>query len=291
MVVLSVPEATLETVRKGIAVEWSAAATSVWGKLDPVTAEWLPLTHHLEHAAAMAGLLWDQFLPRSIKELLTSDLAASDAAVRALCCWYAGVHDTGKASVAFAQMAERRGMNFISDRMRDEGLSAISISPTDNVRHEVVSQLAVQNWLEEAVGARPRVARTWACVVGGHHGKNPDEGILRTAKNRPHIVGTGRWVEVRREIVDTMARATGVTEHYDRWAVRPLPVRCQALLTAIVVVADWLASNQDYVPYHDELTPADRALVAFDEVALPPPWRPEIPAPDADALLQTGFRN
>ena len=86
MVVLSVPEATLETVRKGIAVEWSAAATSVWGKLDPVTAEWLPLTHHLEHAAAMAGLLWDQFLPRSIKELLTSDLAASDAAVRALCC-------------------------------------------------------------------------------------------------------------------------------------------------------------------------------------------------------------
>ena len=289
MVVLSVPEATLETVRKGIAVEWSAAATSVWGKLDPVTAEWLPLTHHLEHAAAMAGLLWDQFLPRSIKELLTSDLAASDAAVRALCCWYAGVHDTGKASVAFAQMAERRGMNFISDRMRDEGLSAISISPTDNVRHEVVSQLAVQNWLEEAVGARPRVARTWACVVGGHHGKNPDEGILRTAKNRPHIVGTGRWVEVRREIVDTMARATGVTEHYDRWAVRPLPVRCQALLTAIVVVADWLASNQDYVPYHDELTPADRALVAFDEVALPPPWRPEIPAPDADALLQTRF--
>jgi len=270
-------------------VGWSRAASSVWGKLDPITAEWLPLTSHLEHAAVIAGQLWDHFLPESIKDVLKSDLETTETAARALCCWYAGVHDTGKASVAFAQMAGRRGMSFILDRMRDEGLITTTVPSSDNVRHEVVSQLAVQSWLEEALGAKRRVAFTWACVVGGHHGKNPNDLILRTAKNRPHVVGTGPWAEVRKEIVDTMATAAGVRQHLAHWVERPLPVRCQALLTAVVVVADWLASNQDYVPYHDELEPAERALVAFEEVALPPPWRPEMPCREADALLQARF--
>lgn len=269
-------------------VKWSGAAASVWGKLDPVSAEWLPLTHHLEHAAAMAGLVWDGFVPRSVKALLMSDLEASSDSVRALCCWYAGVHDVGKASVVFAEMAEHRGMQYVLDRMRDEGLAVAPIPPTDKVRHETVSQLAVRDWLKVALGAA-RNANSWACVVGGHHGKNPSVSVLGAAENRPHIVGTGRWVEVRQEIIESMADATGVRDDLARWVRRPLPVRSQTLLTGIVVVADWLASNQDYVPYRDHLSPPERAIVAFDAVALPPPWRPDVPSPDADRLLHERF--
>lgn len=269
-------------------MEWSSAAASVWGKLDPVSAEWLPLTHHLEHAAAMAGLVWDGFVPRSVKALLMSDLDASSEAVRALCCWYAGVHDVGKASVAFAEMAEHRGMQYVLDRMRDEGLAISPVPPTDKVRHETVSQLALRDWLKAALGAG-RNANSWACVVGGHHGKNPGVTVLGAAENRPHIVGTGRWLEVRQEIIEEMADATGVREDLARWVRQPLPIRSQALLTGIVAVADWLASNQDHVPYHDHLSPPERALVAFDEVALPPPWRPEVPSTDADGFLHDRF--
>lgn len=269
-------------------MNWSPATASVWGKLDSTASQWLPLTLHLEHAAAMAGHLWDGFVPRSVKALLMSDLDAPDEAVRTLCCWYAGVHDVGKASVAFAQMAEHRGMQFVLDRMRDEGLAVTRVPPTDNVRHETVSQLAVRDWLKAALGAG-RNANSWACVVGGHHGKNPRSQDLTTAEDRPHIVGTGRWAEVRREIIDSMAEATGVREHLARWLSLPLPVRSQALLTGIVVVADWLASNQEHVPFQDHLSPSDRALVAFEEMALPPPWRPEVPSPDAHALLHDRF--
>ena len=270
-------------------MEWSPAAASVWGKLDPDSASWLPLIKHLEHAAAMAGLLWDDFVPSNVKTLIATDLDAPADAARDLCCFYAGVHDTGKASVAFARMADHRGMQFVLDRMGDEGLTIVSFPPTDNVRHETVSQLAVRDWLVESFGATSRVANTWACVVGGHHGRNPTDVTLSEAENRPHIVGTGRWAQVRKEVLDTMAQHTGVDEHFSRWASRRLPVRAQVLLTAIVVVADWLASNQDYVPYHDQLSPVDRAAVAYDTASLPAPWRPLLPRPDGDSLLRARF--
>jgi len=199
------PDATGPRCQGGKIVWWSSAAASVWGKLDPADASWLPLTVHLEHAAAMAGHLWDGFLPRSLRALIASDLDVDEAGARALCRWYAGVHDVGKASVAFAQQADRQGMQFVLDRMRDQGLSTIPIPRPDNVRHEVVSQQAVRDWLEDAFGARRRVANTWACVVGGHHGKNPTEVKLAEAETRPHVVGTGPWGEVRREILDAMA--------------------------------------------------------------------------------------
>jgi CRISPR-associated helicase Cas3/CRISPR-associated endonuclease Cas3-HD len=270
-------------------MQWSARTASVWGKLDSKSASWLPLTHHLEHAATMAGLLWDHFLAHSLRALLSSDLRADDEAARTLCCFYAGIHDVGKASVAFALMAEKQGMSFVLDRMRDEGLAVAPVSAADNVRHETVSQLAVRDWLEDRFGAKRRIANAWACVVGGHHGQNPTDLKLREAENRHHVVGTGPWGEVRREILDRMADATAVREHLPQWLSRPLPVRAQALLTAIVVLADWLASNQDYLPLHDTLAPEDRAAVAFATLALPTPWTPDVPTESADALLRARF--
>lgn len=289
MVRKSGADATGLRCQGGKIVWWSSATASVWGKLDPADASWMPLTQHLEHSAAMAGHVWDDFLPRNLRALIASDLDVDEAGARALCRWYAGVHDVGKASVAFAQQADRQGMQFILDRMRDEGLSTIPIPRPDNVRHEVVGQQAVRDWLEDAFGARRRIANTWACVVGGHHGKNPTEVKLAEAETRPHVVGTGRWADVRREILDAMADELGVRDRFARWLAKPLQVRTQVLLTATVVVADWLASNQDALPYHDHLAPAERARVAFESVAFPPPWQPLLPGSDADALLHARF--
>ncbi len=81
---------------------WSDAARTVWGKLDRETSSWLPLVTHLEHAAAVAGLLWDEFLPRSVKGTICTSMALTDAEGRALISWLAGIHDVGKASPAFA---------------------------------------------------------------------------------------------------------------------------------------------------------------------------------------------
>lgn len=268
---------------------WSATAQSVWGKLDPDAGSWMPLVTHLEHASTVAVFIWDSFLPESLKALLVEDLDAQDEEVLALCSWYAGIHDVGKASVSFASQAEGRGMTHVLARMRDLGLPTIPVSRVENVRHETVGQQALRDWLVEVWGARPRLANSWACVIGGHHGRNPSASDLMAAVGRPHVVGAGRWADVRREILGVMAERTGAARYLSEWIQRPLPVRAQALLTAIVVVADWLASNQEYFPYHDELPPSERSRLAFAELALPSPWRPRLPDSDPDALLRERF--
>ncbi len=106
---------------------------------------------------------------------------------------------------------------------------------------------------------------------------------------RPDVVGRGRWVDVRQEILEGMAGLTGADPHLPTWASRRLPVTAQALLTAIVVMADWISSNQDYFPYRDDLTPEQRARVAWDRLDLPMPWAPAVPRGDADALLHRRF--
>jgi len=268
-------------------VAWSPAAFCVWGKSDQESNSWLPLVTHLEHSAAMAGHLWDGYLPRAVKELLTAELQLPDPDVRAIACWFAGIHDVGKCSNVFARQVTLT-MPSLLGPMRSEGMVTSSSSP-EQLRHEVISQQALAEWLVEVHGAIRRTANTWACVVGGHHGRNPTTSTLGRATNSPDLVGRGRWAEVRREILDGMADRTGVAPRLSEWVGRRLSVPAQALLTGIVVVADWMASNQDYFPYHDNLTPDERAAVAFAELSLPEPWTPPVPTRRADEFLHARF--
>lgn len=267
----------------------SAAARSVWGKLDRSNASMMPLVTHLEHAAAMAGHLWDFFFPASLKRLIMQDLACTESEARSLYRWFAGTHDVGKVSVFFAQQAESQGMNFVLDRMRDAGLATARLAAQHKVRHEVVSQLAIRDWLMERFGMARGPANTWSCVAGGHHGKNPTAPQVTAADKQPLSVGQGRWHEVRMEILDAVAEATESLPLLADRAHMRLPVRTQALLTSMVVVADWLASNQELIPYRDDLSPSDRAALAFDELNLPSPWSPSSLDGDAAALLWARF--
>ena len=262
---------------------------AVWGKTDPKTNSYLPLVTHLEHAAAMAAHLWDSFFSRAIKELVKSDLRASEMEARALYMWFAGTHDVGKASVAFAQQAESVGMHFVVDRMRDTGLNTTHVPREDSVRHEVVSQLAIRDWLMAKLGAPRSAANSWSCVAGGHHGRNPSRVKLVAADKRPLALGTGAWADVRTEILDAVAEETGALPLLRARAQDPLPVRCQALVTSMVVVADWLASNQDLIPYRDALPAGERVAMAFESLALPVAWAPSPRLDDASSQLRQRF--
>ena len=267
-------------------MRWSTATRSVWGKLDRETSSWLPLVTHLEHAAAVAGLLWDEFLPRSVKTTICTSMTLTDGQGRALVSWFAGVHDVGKASPAFAFKAEAAGSPAVLDRMRDAGLR---VQRADTgIGHATVGQVAVRDWLVTKQGAHPRTATTWAGIVGGHHGRNPSFHDLDIAEASPGSTGVGTWASVRTEILETMAGRGGPDLDLAGWVQHPVPVPTQALLTAIVVIADWIASNQDYFPYQDELSTSIRAERAFDRLNLPAPWTPALPT-DVAALFRDRF--
>lgn len=231
--------------------------------------------------------VWDTLIPESIRRHLAASLGLSDAETRALYCFLVATHDIGKVSPAFVWQASRNH-SAVLDRMRDHGLDAPLLRPGTPIRHELVSQLALTDWLV-ARGVDSRSARSWACVVGGHHGRNPSPGALMSARKLPDAVGDGSWAEVRTELLDGMAALTGVDAHIAAWASTRMPLTTQMLLTALVVMADWMASDQDHFPYGDELSTRERAATAFGEVDVPAPWRPPTPTEDADALLRSRF--
>jgi CRISPR-associated helicase Cas3 len=131
-------------------------------------------------------------------------------------------------------------------------------------------------------------------VVGGHHGVPPTHEQLIAARDRARLLGwdAGQqlWRNVQREFLDRAARAHGVLARLGELADVPLPQPVQVLLTAIVIVADWIASNDALFPY-DTATEqmATRVGAAWSVLDLPAPWHAVAEPGSAESLLAARF--
>jgi CRISPR-associated endonuclease/helicase Cas3 len=287
----------------------SVQAVSVWGKSvrddqqRPI--EWLPLHQHLDDAQAVAGRLVDEWLPRQVVDRIAEDLPDGLDGVRRLVCWLAAVHDVGKASPAFAVQ-----VNTLADRMRRNGLDAdpfLAVDPNrGRVRHELVGHQSVREWLHHEQGFPYRgAAQQLAVIVGSHHGLTPEDSQVSLVRNSSVLAGTEAWADVRREL---LARATTKVYGFEglgRYRTVTLSQPSQVLLTAIVVVADWISSDVKVFPALPIHT-ADEPVVELDEeqaavhtarrlhhawaqLRLPPPWSARPLGADLDVILAQRF--
>lgn len=269
-------------------MKWSGTAWSVWGKLDPASDSWMPLVSHLEDAAAVAGYLWDSYLPPATRSFICAALGVSDEQGRQLVSWLSGVHDIGKATPAFAAKALPI-LPQVLDRMRDHGLDARPTPEDKYAPHATSGQLLLDDWLADRYPeTAKRIRATLTCVIGCHHGTTPAAPALLAARNHPVQLGGGRWRDVRAEILEKMTEHVGASEHLEGWLNRRVPVPVQVLLTGIVIMADWISSNTDYFPYADDV-PSDRLGMALEALDLPEPWLPATGVSDADQLLGKRF--
>lgn len=272
---------------------WSAATASAWAKLDAETGASLPLFCHLADAAATADWLWKQFLPEAVRSTLSASLGSDDAAHAAV-VFAAGVHDVGKLTPAFARKAELAGKPFAVTAMQRAGLRFPMYR--GDVPHGLTGHVAVVRWLEDRHGYRRPRAHTIATVVGGHHGKFPSSQQLLDARRNWAAFGDREleddelveclWHRSRFEILDRVATAATISPHLESWKPTGWTSETQVLVSAVVILADWLASNVDYFPYHS-IGPG-RVQRAIDAVRLPHPWRPSQP-PDIDRLFTQRF--
>ncbi|MFJ4585622.1 HD domain-containing protein, partial [Streptomyces echinatus] len=99
--------------RSGLHDRLSGPARLVWAKHDRDGDGWLPLWRHMEDSAAVAGLLWDFWLPANVQRLISEVFPGGEGDARGLVTWLAGVHDIGKATPAFACQVDA-----LADRMR-----------------------------------------------------------------------------------------------------------------------------------------------------------------------------
>ncbi|MCX4787689.1 CRISPR-associated helicase Cas3' [Streptomyces sp. NBC_01221] len=282
--------------RSGLRSRLDGPVLTVWAKHDRDSDGWLPLWRHMEDSAAVAGLLWDAWLPASVRRLIASALPGGEQDARRLAMWLAGVHDIGKATPAFACQVDQ-----LANVMYAQGLemrSARAIGPDRRIApHGLAGQALLGEWLQERHGWTVKQTGQFTVVVGGHHGVPPEHGQIAALHKHGHLLRTpgpsrAEWRRVQDELFDACAAEYGVRDRLDEWRSVKLPQPVQVLLTALVIVADWVASNADLFPYFPQdvaRSSQERVAAAWRGLDLPPHWCPEEPAGDAQELFEPRF--
>lgn len=286
---------------RGAAPRLSWAARSAWAKYDRDSQLGLSLFRHLADSAAVAGRLWDEWLPGNVKELIAESLPGGVGDGRLVAVWLAGVHDIGKVTPAFACQVDDLGQ-----AMRDRGLEMPALKHFGDDRriapHGLAGQKLLQDWLTEEHGWSGRAASAFAVVVGGHHGVPPSFSQLHDLETHPWLLRTAGesedlWKRVQWELLSACADMSGVVERLARWRTVRLSQQAQVLLTGLVIAADWIASSSDLFPYQggeggdglpvpDEKRRVDAAWKALD---LPAPWAAYLPSEPVDELILKRF--
>lgn len=272
-------------------------ARSVWAKshVDPLNGAvldgWLPLYQHLDDAAQTATLLWDHWAPRSVKQTLAK-VFGSEASARALVIWLAGTHDVGKASPAFAIQVPR-----LADAMQASGLPIDGriAEKTDRskARHELVSYLAIRDWLIHHHDFDHANARNIASIAAAHHGNPPGQSLIRKIEAQAYFIGMGAWVETREELLTHADSQWADASDFSAWNSASITQPALVLLSSLVIVADWIASSDAFPPAplnaHPDETADVRAARAWLELDFPKPWSASPLTTDVGALLTDRF--
>ncbi|MFK4119945.1 CRISPR-associated helicase Cas3' [Streptomyces longwoodensis] len=250
----------------------------------------------MEDSAAVAGRLWDEWLPLTVRRLIAGVLPTGEMDGRRLVVWLAGVHDIGKATPAFACQVEQ-----LAQVMRDQGLEMRSRQAMGADRrlapHALAGQVLLGEWLEERHGWTVREAGQFTVAVGGHHGVPPEHGQIQALDRHPDLLrthGSSRalWKQVQEDVLDACAQEFGAAERLAAWRAVKFPQPVQVLLSALVIVSDWIASNPNLFPYFPEDVPragAERIAAAWRGLDLPGPWRAGEPAGQVQELFASRF--
>ena len=256
-------------------------------KADRENDRWLPLWLHLKDTEQVLLWLFFQWLPPAQRRVMLPDVEEDRA--RATLSLLALLHDLGKATPVFVSHIARTGhMPEILERMEQAGYPAYW-PPNYEVTHAAAGEVLL---------CRAGVPEGFASVVGAHHGKPQNEqfssDIIWT--NGAHCI-VGRpadgdaWVRAQEGLLRWARSEVGLAPQ----DVPRLSQASQALLCALLIMADWIASNTCYFPLLSidddgaSVDAASRARRALNRLALPPCWQSEADASWAQGIYDLRF--
>ncbi|MCP2261238.1 CRISPR-associated helicase, Cas3 family [Streptoalloteichus tenebrarius] len=241
------------------------------------------LMSHLLDTASVGEVIWDHYLAPATRDLL-DEVAGGTGRGRLLFAWLCGIHDCGKATPAHqrlwlegAQAVNRAGLSW------NEPMVA-----RFRWRHDRAGGFLLRRALREAGWHADQVAWVWP-LVAGHHGLFPSEGQLQEPRQaRGELAGHSDWRRAQAAVIEVFTRELGFA---DLTSVQPVlaPSRATQLhLSGLVVMADWIASDEGHFKGVDDLARVsieasrERARRAWAELGLRGGWgsRPE-PGPEA----------
>lgn len=248
---------------------------SLMAKTGKNSSEWLPLLQHLQDTADIMSCLCDEFLSPSFAKAC----GLEENEFKKLAVFLAAVHDIGKAIVVFQykigdKLPERKsaleasGINF--DVSYDKGKA--KQTPHAFAGEEILNLLGC-----------PECVST---VVGSHHGV-PAENFQDLSMPKFEIAFYENYygrdkgnIKVLQDIWQTIFdMALEYAGFSDVSELPKIDCSAQMLLSGLLIMADWLASNTELFPLLslEELKPADtmRAEHAWERLYFPQMWKPE----------------
>ncbi|GAA2136849.1 CRISPR-associated helicase/endonuclease Cas3 [Kitasatospora kazusensis] len=220
----------------------------LWGKYDGLSRAY-PVICHLLDTAAVAGVLWDDVLSSRTRRRIARELGVPEAEGRRIVAFWAGLHDIGKITAPFqAKVPEAFAAVAAEPQFAAGAAHAVS---ERSLRHETATHWALVEFLTECGYPQDRLVRMSAGhqvaqLLGGHHGCFGSvlrEKELRAVAAWQPGLGEDGWREQRHAHAAAVRRLTGAM----RVPQGALSGPTAAVLTGLVVVADWLVSQVDVI--------------------------------------------
>ena len=130
------------------------------------------LLGHLLDTAAVAGLIWDQYLSRAFRQRLDE---ISGERGQLWFMWVCGIHDCGKACPAFQAMDAAEAAPVLAAGLTWGRLPA---DRQKRWRHDVAGAVLLMPRLITEWGSEEAAGWVWP-LVAGHHGTFPSAAALR----------------------------------------------------------------------------------------------------------------
>lgn len=244
--------------------------------------EWLPLWMHLEDTAGIMNHLLEDFIPESFCDScgMERDIFEKTA------LFIAYIHDIGKATVAFQYKISK------SIPVRTGELEKFCIKLPDFIDDDY-SKKTPHGLAGEMILRYFGCNENIAAVVGAHHGVPAEKGTIGEQKldkekskiksyenyfgNDKDEKENRRYLEnAWKNIIDEALKYSGFSSLDE---IPDIQVTAQMLMSGLIIVADWMASNTEFFPLisvddtGDESLYPERVENAWNELKLPDMWR------------------
>lgn len=252
---------------------------SLWAKKEEREGQyyWLPLTVHLDDTGLVAGWLWNHWLCEGQRKYLLSQMRRADSGnelagtvdediAEAFIRFLGAVHDIGKATPVFQT---KRGFScsydldqLLTEHLENAGFTGISdlkLANPEKSHHALAGEVILH---------RLGVTDDIASIVGAHHGKPVDsQSACENQKAYPanyyQSENTSteiavRWRNTHAFFLEKALQIGGLKK-------TDLPIVSQpgqVILSGILIMADWIASNETYFP----LLSIDRDQISSEEI-------------------------
>lgn len=250
--------------------------TKLWGKKEEKNGQyyWLPLEQHLWDTSNVMIQLWNHWLSEGQRELILDSITDPKKDGVRLVSFIGLSHDLGKATPSFFLKPAWNNQSPDLDKILTEnliksgfpGLESWSTEYSANSPHALASQVLLHSY---------GVCDDIASIIGGHHGKPVDDKRIVKTQLEAYTANyyqcdhggeyAENWKRIQQKLFEWALEEAGY-KNIDELPEIEQPA--QVLLQGLLIMADWIASNEEYFP----LFPIDKDEEEFQEERLEYGW-------------------